>query len=508
MIGIRQRQNSFKGFLLFFIACSSFHVVAKKPIEKIDFIYLYPSLPLSYRLPDKLRDKKLVFTGNYKKNTGAVHRRDRHDILFTPTRVGDSVLVVRDSKKQILTRIIISVKKDNLHKIAAEIRELLIAVDGIEIKIYNNMVLVDGQVLLPIEMDRVQKVVTSYDPKLVKSFVSYSPLAQKKIAELVEKEMAAPQLSVRYAYNRFLIEGCVNTATERDRALRIANLYTQYEVNPVGKGAAKKQVSPLEYDIKVPCESAKKKEDDKKKKEEIKKLIQIVVHFVEMSKQFEKGFFFQWTPAISGNESQVTGSFGNTSPQKGFATILTATINNFFPKLNWAKSFNFARVLHNSSLLMEEGVTGTISSTEKFPSSLNADGKKEGGGTSAGVDVSVTPNIQGSRDLGAGRSIIQIVTKVSVISQLDSKANTKTINTSINVRDGASAVIGGLTSSFLSRKYDDPVPIEDGTPILNLYTGKSYKATKTQFIVFLTPIIKSSASGGVNRIKEKFKVDE
>ena len=507
MIGIRQRQNIFKGFLLFFIACSSFHVVAKKPIEKIDNIYLYPSLPLSYRLPDKLRDKKLVFTGNYKKNTGAVHRRDRYDILFTPTRVGDSVLVVRDSKKQILTRLIISVKKDNLHKIAAEIRELLIAVDGIEIKIYNDMVLVDGQVLLPIEMDRVQKIVSSYNPNLVKSFVSYSPLAQKKIAELVEKEMAAPQLSVRYAYNRFLIEGCVNTAAERDRALRIANLYTQYEVNPVGKGAAKKQVSPLEYDIKVPCESAKKKQADKKKKEEIKKLIQIVVHFVEMSKQFEKGFFFQWTPAITDNKSQVSASFNNNRTR--FLPILTATINNFFPKLNWAKSFNFARVLHNSSLLMEEGVKGVISSKENLPPVTNKEGESSEGGVSAGVTVEVVPKIQGSRDLGAGRSIIQIQTNISVTSTLGSKANTKAITTAINVRDGASAVIGGLTSSFLSRKYDDPFPLDKGgVPILNLYTGKKYTATKTQFIVFLTPLIKSSASGGVDRIKKRFKVDE
>ena len=496
------KHSLLKSFLLLAVFSSSF-VLAKKPIERIDFIYLYSALPLSYRLPEELRDKKLLFTGNYKKNTQAVHRRDRNDILFTPTRVGSSVLVVRDAKREILTRLVLSVQKDNLHKIAAEIRELLVSVDGIEIKIYNEKVIVDGQVLLPIEMDRVQKIVADYGP-IVKSYVSYSPLAQKKIAELLEKEIEYPELQIRYAYNRFLLEGCVNTQAEKNRALTIANLYTQYEVNPVGKGAGQKPVSPLQHNIKVPCESAKKNKEEKQKKDEVKKLIQIVVHFVEMSKSFEKGFLFQWTPAITGNNTQVTGSLGNNSQVAGITAVLTATVSNFFPKLNWAKKFNFARVLHNSSLLMEEGIQGTISTVTSVASQSNQQGTviSEGGAT-AQVSVNVTPKIQGEGN------IIQIQTGINVSSPANSGTTTRTISTTINVRDGASAVIGGLTSSFLERKYNhNPSQIEGATPLLDLHKAKNYNTTKTQFIVFLTPIIKSSASVGVERIKEKFRLDE
>ena len=494
-----------KSFLFLLISFSSSLALAKKPIEKIDFVYLYPALPLSYRLPEDLRDKKLLFTGNYKKNTTAVHRIDRNDILFTPTRIGNSVLVVRDSKRQILTRLILSVKKDNLHKIAAELRELLVSVDGIEIKIYNNKVIVDGQVLLPIEMDRVRKIVVDYGP-LVKSYVSYSPLAQKKIAELLEKEIEYPELQIRYAYNRFLLEGCVNTEAEKNRALTIANLYTQYEVNPVGQGAGgQKGIAPLQHNIKVPCESAKKNKEEKKKEEEVKKLIQIVVHFVDMSKTFEKGFFFQWTPAITGNGTQVTGSIGN-SPQiaSGITGVLTATISNFLPKLNWAKKFNFARVLHNSSLLMEEGYAGSISTQTVAPQSTSSEGIISGGGIGAQVTVKVTPKIQGKGN------IIQLQTNIDVSAPADVGTATRTIDTKINVRDGASAVVGGLTSSYLTRAYNNnPQQLSDNsTPILNLYKGKKYGTKKDQFIVFMTPIIKSSASVGVDRIKKKFKLDE
>ena len=488
-------------FFVFFPFVSS----TKIPIEKLDFVYLYPALPLSYRLPEELRDKTLYFRGNYTKNTKATHRKDRNDILFEPTRAGSSILVIRDGKKNILTRLVISVEKNNLHKTAAEIRELLIAVDGIKIKIYNKKVVIDGQVLLPQEMDRVRKIVADYGA-IVKSYVSYSPLAQKRMATLLEEEIQYPELKVRYAYNRFLLEGCVNSPAEKNRALMIANLYTQYDLNPVGKGAGgQKGVPPLTDNIKVPCESAKKQKEEKKKTEEVKKLIQIVVHFVEMSKNFERGFFFQWTPAITGNNTQVTGSIGNSSQiASGITGVLTATVSNFLPKLNWAKKFNFARVLHNSSLLMEEGISGSIATSTQVPGSSNSQGTViTQGGKTAGVQVEVTPSIKGKGN------IIQIKTNIQVSSQSDGGGTTsRSINTTINVRDGASAVIGGLTSSFLTRSYNNnPSPVQGGTPILNLYSGKSYETAQNQFIVFLTPLIKSSASVGVNRIKEKFKLD-
>ena len=502
-----EKKQFFKSFLLFAFVVSSF-ALAKKPIEKIDFVYLYPHLPLNYRLPEEWRGKKLYFTGNFKKHTKVTLRKDRNDILFEPIRTGSSVLVIKDQKKQILTRLILSIQKNNLHKIAAEIRELLISVDGIEIKIYNNKVIIDGQVLLPSEMDRVQKIVADFASTVpVKSYVSYSPLAQKKIAELLDKEIEYPEIQIRYAYNRFLLEGCVNTNAEKNRALTIADLYTQYEVNPIGKGASQKQIPVLQHNIKVPCESAKKNNEKEKKKKEIKKLIQVVVHFVEMSKSFQKEFFFQWTPAIAGNQTQITGSIGNNpSIPRGITGVLTSTVSNFFPKLNWARQFDFARVLHNSTILMEESVPGYISSQTEVAGTTNAKGDTTGGGIAAEVTVNVTPKIQGE-----GVKIIQLKTEITVASPGGGgKTTSRKINTTINVRDGASAVIGGLTSSFLSRDYNkNPNRLDDkATPILNLLSAKGYGTSKTQFIVFITPLIKSSASVGVDRIKEKFKLEE
>ena len=495
-------------FILKLILIFSFFaplIEAKEVIKDMDYIYMYRGLPISYKLPDDFNGKNLKLSGNYKSYSKAIHRKDRNDIFFTPTRNGSAIMIIKNEKNQILKRISLSIQKDNLHKIAAELRDLLVTVDGIQIKIYNKKVIIDGQVMLPIEMDRVNKIVADYDPRLVKSFVSYSPAAQKKIAELIESEIGYPELTVRYAYNRFLLEGCVNSMDEKERAINISDLYTQFEVTSVGKGAARRgNVKLIKDDINVPCPSVINKEKEKSEEKKVAKLIQIVVHFVEMGKTFNKGFFFQWTPAIGDQGTQVIGAFGNNPDlAQGITAHVSATVSNLFPKLNWAKSFNFARLLHNSSILVENKQPGFIQSTVEVSQqrvvAVGSDSKMP----SAGITTTVKPEIIGPRE-----NIIQMDLSINVYAPADGGTKNNTINTWVNVRDGASAAIGGLTSSFLIRDYNNKPNGVEGIPILDLHSSKNYNTKKTQFVIFITPIIKSSASVGVERIKEKFRLEE
>ena len=482
----------------------SFSSQASKVIDNIDYIYMHIGLQVDYALPENFKNERLKFEGNYKRYTSAVYRKASNDIRFHPIRKGSAVMIIKNQKNKIIGRLNIDIQKDNLHKIAAELRDLLIAVDGIEVKIYNKKVIIDGQVLLPREMDRIKAVVAQYDPRLVQSLVTYSPEAQKKIAEIIEQEIGYPEVTVRYAYNRFLLEGCVSRDDEEKRAISIANLYTQFDVSSVGQGASRRGIHAVKNELTNPCESEKKDEEKKKAKDEIKKLIQIVVHFVEMNKSFSKGFLFQWTPAIGDNGTQVTGSLGNSPGiPKGITAVLTATVANFFPKLNWAKSFNFARVLHNSSLLVENGMKGTVSIKTRVPQKTLESGTQISGGTTAEVSTVIIPTIMGDR-----ANLIQMEVNISVISPTGEGSTIRSIKTSIHVRDGSSAVIGGVISSFLSRGYNNKDPARVETPIVNLYSSKNYNTTKSQFVVFITPLIKSSSSVGVERIKRKFKLDE
>ena len=45
-------------------------------------------------------------------------------------------------------------------------------------------------------------------------------------------------------------------------------------------------------------------------------------------------------------------------------------------------------------------------------------------------------------------------------------------------------------------------------PLISLYTSKSFRRNQSQFVVFITPIIKNSASAGSEKIKAKFRLRE
>ncbi len=492
--------------LLFIAWLSGPVALANKVVKNIDYLYMHIGLQMDYPLPEEFRKEQLKFEGNYKRWTSAVYRKDKNEIRFTPKRVGSAMLIIKNKKNKIIGRLSIDIQKDNLHKIAAELRDLLVAVDGIEIKIYNKKVVIDGQILFPKEMARIQAVKAQYGD-IVQVLVTYSPLAQKKIASTIEKEIGYPEMTVRYAYNRFLLEGCVSSQEEYKRAQSIANLYTQFDLSPVGDQASRRPVYIVKNDLTIPCESDKKDEEEKAQKSEIKKLIQIVVHFVEMNKSFGRGFSFQWSPAINTGGTQINASIGNQPGiPRGITSVLTATVANFFPKLNWAKKFNFARVLHNSSVLVQNEETGTISMVTTVPDKVSSSGDKVSGGAQSAVTTAIKPRITGERD-----NLVQMGVNVTV-SAPDGKGGVtqKSINTTIHVQDSYSAVLGGIISSHLIRSYNDPPRggVEAGLPLLDLISAKNYSTQKSQFVVFITPLIKSSSSLGVERIKRKFRLDE
>ena len=207
----------------------------------------------------------------------------------------------------------------------------------------------------------------------------------------------------------------------------------------------------------------------------------------------------------------MTATYGG-GPQSagGFHSVLSATIQNFLPKLNWAKSFGFARVLHNSSLIMEEGTPGLVKSTLNIPITVaNAEGVQSASKAEAVIQTRITPKITGPRKdtihLGVDFQVSSVVGQAQgspIIAE-------RTINTSLHVRSGLSAALGGLISTQVSRDYNRlPKDASGGLPVISLFSSKNYDTNRSQFMVFVTPIIKSSASLGVNRIKEKFQVDQ
>jgi pilus assembly protein CpaC len=84
--------------------------------------------------------------------------------------------------------------------------------------------------------------------------------------------------------------------------------------------------------------------------------------------------------------------------------------------------------------------------------------------------------------------------------------SSREINTQIVVRSGASAAVGGLISSDTATGYNKLPQGASTNPLISLYTSKDFRRNQSQFVVFVTPVIKSSASAGAENIKRKFRL--
>ena len=88
--------------------------------------------------------------------------------------------MVKDKNSgQLLYEFRIDVRQTSLVKIAREIRGLTADITGIAIKVINDKVVIDGQILLPRDMKRIHTVVKQYG-NMASSIVTLSPIAKKK----------------------------------------------------------------------------------------------------------------------------------------------------------------------------------------------------------------------------------------------------------------------------------------------------------------------------------------
>ena len=281
-----------------------------------------------------------------------------------------------------------------------------------------------------------------------------------------------------------------------DRAYFIATLYTRFDAEKTTEQLAKRQIMMIKNNIVV-----RQKPQDKRKK-----IIQVIVHYVDLNKAYSQGFSFQWAPQI-GDQTSVSTIGGGPA---GFKVVpaITATINNFFPKLNWLKSFNFARVLHNANLTLQDGEEGVISVNKSVPyTSRGSDGQISVQQAQTEISTVITPKIVGPTQDTVQMKVTVKVGSIGVTTSAGPSIDSRMIQTNIHVRDRLSAVLGGLITSDVAKGYNRLPPNSSQTPIVNLFSAKDYSTSKSQFVVFITPIIKASASAGVSRIKDKFKVD-
>lgn len=438
------------------------------------------------------------FKGDFKKITKLSIDRATNTLRFQPTKAGFASLLIYNEKEQKIYEYRLDVQRTDHAKVAQEIKSLLSDIEGITIKIINNKVVIDGQVLQTRDLNRIISVVNQYGDKVASNLATLSPVLQRKIAQVIANDINNPEVTVRAVNDKFILEGSVADALEKDRCEAIAQMYVPDIVKEAGEkdGSIVKLKKTYVLNL-IQIKAAAPKDPGK--------IIQLVVHYVELNKNFEKSFKFQFTPTLADN-SGVSFTSDSRSPG-GVISSITGVVSNLLPKLNWAKQYGHARVLQSSSLIVLDGQKGDLKNVTNVPYvTANKDGQAITQFADAGMQTAITPAILNPRSDSIRLQIDFSMKSLIGTSDAGPMISQSAMTTVIVVRSGQSAAVGGLISNSTGTDYNKLPKNQATDPIISLFASKAFQRNQSQFVVFITPLIKASASQGAEKVKEKFRL--
>ncbi len=462
---------------------------------KHDEEILIPEIPLNFKGEINLID---------------IQRIKGTDVFrILPQKVGNGIITVHNKKTgQILIELRVDVRDQTVEKSLREVKALLADVEGVEYKIVNGKILLDGFVLLPKDLKRIGTVIAQFAEGgvTVTSLVNLSPIARQKIVEYISRDINNPEITVTAIGDYIRLEGSVNSLEEKLKVTDIVSLYLPDIVRPkgeenlknveiVGRRAATGVDGYIINNIII--------RENKDKVEPPPKMIQVVIHIVEYSESYLKEFSFVFSPSLTG--------LGAASAQTRAPTSIgeiASIVDNLLPKLNWARNHGYIRLLDTASILTQNSSNASLTRKITIASGVTVapvPGQPAAAAPPATVNYELTLNT--TPIIKSERSGLIELQGLSVTTQAGggSQAPTTTVNTTVSIRDRQSAALAGIISKKTANDYGGPT---GAGAYITLNHGKKYKKDTSNFVLFVTPIIKSSASSGVEQVKKKFRMKE
>lgn len=444
-----------------------------------------------------------------------VRIKDSDIFRIEPLSAKSGIVTLHNKKTgQIYAELHLDVRDSGVDKTIRDLKALLSDIEGVEYKAVNGGVVLDGFVLLPQDLLRVNNVVNTYKQGVpdgapavkINSLVTLSPIARKRIIEYISREINNPEVTVSSVGDYIKLEGSVNSDEEKRRIVDLVSVYLPSYVSNIPV-APLSNVNIMERKLSGDAASmilnlitVRKQEE---KEEPPPKMIQVVFHFVEFSERYLKGFQFDFSPVVSTGAALQMNAAQQVGGQNSIDSI-AGLVNNLLPKINWAKTHGFLRVLDTGSVLVQDGQPGSISRG----ANTNSQGVAAAGAAQqapqenagAVINIAVTPQITQPRS-GLISLDINVVNRPSG----GSIASDTNVKTKIVVRDRQSAAFGGIINKATNNDYGIP---PKANSLFTLSAGKKYTKNSGNFVVFVTPIIKTSASAGVEQVKKKFRLKE
>ena len=435
---------------------------------------------------------------------------DKRQIVFKPLKPGETTVTVRDQDGTIRLIFVVRVTPSNLLHTAGELRDLLKDIEGIEIRIVGQKIVIDGEALVPSDYGRMLTVIQDDSYKaVVLNLVTLSPLALQVLSKRMQEDITtfAPNVKTRVVNGLIFLEGTVENIDQARRAENVSKLYLpelkpgpQLEKDPSVQRLPDRR---LVWNFIVITPSPPRKAE---------KLVRVTVHFVELAKDYNSLFGFSWQPGFTSDTKITIGTRPDGSSGSGGFSF-AGTISSLFPRLQSAQQAGFARVIKTGTIITRSGQPAKLNEVTQFPfSQQGANGQIVAASVGVGLDVAVTPLILGqSEDIQLDLEMNQtsLVGKAPATGGAPVTSQHK-VTTKVYVKSAESAAIAGVNASDIGTDFnkDDPTSqaAQGSDPLFQLVRTKQYRKKKSQFVIFVTPQIIENASQGTEDLKKNFRV--
>lgn len=419
-------------------------------------------------------------------------------IIFFGRKTGRATYTIFDARNRARkVEYEIDVIAEDLYRKRDYLQRQIGDIEGVEVRVQGDSVIVEGDVALEAELQRINKLTLGPGggplPN-VQNLVRLSPLAVKALARTIEQNIGRPDVTARPLKDKILLEGVVYSEEQKARAEAIAKTLYDNVVN----------VIEIQQVQRPPSRA---------------KTVVLNLHFLELTKQLLDTWSISWaTVALQGGG---VSAFFQTDLVNGevvgdLNTTISGTITAFLPKFERAKPANVIRVLANPIVSVKDGERASVFSGADFPFIVGEtpDGIPIVEFKEVGISLNATPYVQGdSIDLKCSITASDLG-DVSLAERAGGGSGgigilRSTFDSSQFTRAGESVVIGGLFRVSDSDLYNKPkVPPGASDSIFTLFLSRAYQKRKSQFIVFITPSVYDDSVSANREMKDVFNLQE
>lgn len=470
----------------------------------------------------------LKFERVKEKGSGDINR-----LMLTPLTPGTTDLTIHDTAGTPRISYQVRITREDLGQIISQLEELLGDIEGLKIGAVGGTVILDGEIVLPKDMVRINRVVEALrdrDAKKkevpIKNLASISKLTMTILAERIEREIGSPEITVKVINNNLFLEGTAVDNPEAERAREIARTYMPEVVIYKAKGDADvkekaeggESGTPTIYDfLKTRRPITPPPAQD----------IKITVQFVELNNDYDRSFNFNWRPLAQDNTNvKFDSALGEVT------STLVGTVSGLLPKLSSEKTHNHARVLKQQQIIVKDKATEPA----KIDSSIDIYTRVL---TAMGEVMSSPVQVQNSLSLKAatieGSDSIDLGIQLSLNSVVGNNQGApivarNSLQTMVNVKNGDSAALGGFAIDEAFAGYNRAPTSGSGanggaagfggggpgvgggqntnqSALFNLNRSKAFQRRKQQYIIFVSPEVLKTASAGNEEMTRKFRLN-